>query len=112
MRPTFMLLKATFFIMYLNIFIQMRWVRIASWAGLITSTVLHVIYSIWAFAVATPSTGLYYVKYGRTLSIPTAAFGLVIDVWILAIPVGALWGLNMTVGKKWKVVAIFTGGAM
>jgi hypothetical protein len=98
--------------MYLNIFGQMRWVRYASWTGIIFSTVIYVAYAIPAWIVATPSNGNYYVKWGRTLAIPTAAFGTVIDVWILAIPVGAMWGMKMSRWKKWKVVAMFTGGAM
>ncbi|KAF2873876.1 hypothetical protein BDV95DRAFT_605345 [Massariosphaeria phaeospora] len=109
-RPIFLFLKATFFIMYLELFGRLRWVRFASWTGLFVSTVLHLVYSVWSFAVANPRSGAYFVKATKTIGIPSAAFGLVIDVWLFAIPAVAIWGLNMEAGKKWKLNVMFMGG--
>lgn len=105
---TYGFLKATFFILYLQLFYQLRWMRVGASVGLAVNAVTYV-----GFTVAT----LYLfvrrdiVVYGG-VAIPLAAWGVVSDVVVLLMPIVAVVRLRVERRKKVGAVCIFLSGLM
>lgn len=116
----FGLVKLTIWLTYIEIFASMRWVRISCYIG-------AAITSLWYFPVAiatlvwtTPPHGENFVYSivsdgiftTRKLTIPIAAVGLAIDVFLFVIPLLAVSKLHMATKKKLGVGLIFATGAL
>ena len=41
-----------------------------------------------------------------------SAVGFAIDLYILILPIGGLWGLRLTTGRKVRVILVFMTGAL
>ncbi|TGO45182.1 hypothetical protein BOTNAR_0691g00030 [Botryotinia narcissicola] len=116
----FGLVKLTIWLTYIEIFTSMRWVRICCYIG-------AAITSLWYFPVAiatlvwtTPPHGENFVYSlvsdgiftTQKLTIPIAAVGLAIDVFLFVIPLLAVSKLQMATKKKLGVGLIFATGAL
>lgn len=116
----FGLVKLTIWLTYIEIFTSMRWVRVCCYVG-------AAITSIWYFPVViatlvwtTPPRGKNFVYSlisdgiftTQKLTIPIAAVGLAIDVFLFAIPLLAVSKLHMATKKKLGVALIFATGAL
>ncbi|KAF7911959.1 uncharacterized protein EAE98_011716 [Botrytis deweyae] len=116
----FGLVKLTIWLTYIEIFTSMRWVRICCYIG-------AAITSLWYFPVAiatlvwtTPPHGENFVYSlisdgiftTQKLTIPIAAVGLAIDVFLFVIPLLAVSKLHMATKKKLGVGLIFATGAL
>jgi hypothetical protein len=105
---TYGFLKATFFILYLQLFYQLRWMRISATLGLCVS--------VAAYTTFTAAT-LYLlirrniVAYGM-VAVPISAFGLASDITILVLPIIAVANLKVPRRKKFAAVLIFLSGLM
>jgi hypothetical protein len=105
---TYGFMKSTFFILYLQLFYQLRWMRISATIGLCVSVAAYI-----AFTAAT----LYLfimnniVAYGM-VAIPISAFGLASDITILILPIIAVANLNVSRRKKFAAVLIFLSGLL
>lgn len=105
---TYGFLKATFFILYLQLFYQLRWMRIGATVGLVVSVVAYT-----AFTVATLYLSVLrnIVVYGM-VAIPISAFGLASDTTILLLPIIAVADLNISRRQKVGAVLIFLSGLL
>lgn len=105
---TYGFLKATFFILYLQLFYQLRWMRISAIVGLCISVAAYT-----AFTIATVYLFIMrrLVAYGM-VAIPISAFGLASDITILLLPIIAVAGLNVSRRKKFGAVLIFLSGLL
>jgi hypothetical protein len=116
LAPVFLFLKSTFFILYLTLFAQLRWARICSWIGLIATTLSYTVFTIHSFALATPRKGQTWVSASQykplNLSTPQSILGLVIDLYILVIPVIGVSTLQLSWKRKIGVLLIFLSGIM
>ncbi|KAF7886491.1 uncharacterized protein EAF01_011169 [Botrytis porri] len=116
----FGLVKLTIWLTYIEIFTSMRWVRICCYIG-------AAITSLWYFPVViatlvwtTPPRGENFVYSlisdgiftTRKLTIPIAAVGLALDVFLFIIPLLAVSKLHMATKKKLGVALIFATGAL
>lgn len=116
----FLWLKSTFFILYLQLFAQYKHLRILSWSGLGVCFGVYTGFTIAIFYYATPSRGSTWfahqtsenMKKDLALSVPQSIFGLVIDLWILLIPILGVVGLKMSLRRKIGVLLIFLSGIM
>ncbi|MCJ1243743.1 hypothetical protein MMC30_000940 [Trapelia coarctata] len=109
--------KVTFFLMYLDIFKPMRWMRISSAIGTITTAAFYVGIIISNLVISTPSHGESWaevsIKAGSlVLSVPQAAVGLAIDLYILFLPMIAISKLQLNPRRKVGVNLIFMSGAL
>ncbi|OJJ98505.1 hypothetical protein ASPACDRAFT_1857760 [Aspergillus aculeatus ATCC 16872] len=110
--------KTTFLLMYLDLFKPFRWQRYAIYFGLLVN---------WGFYIAIAVATLYYTSPapGQSwqesflsprytgmvpLMIPIAVGNLVLDVYILILPMLSIWRLQMGRKKKFGVAAIFATG--
>lgn len=108
--------KVTFFLMYLDIFKPMRWMRISSSIGAITTAVFYIGIIIANLVISTPSHGETWaevsIKAGAlVLSVPQAAVGLAIDLYILFLPMIAISKLQLNPRRKLGVNLVFMSGA-
>lgn len=117
---TFLFLKATFFILYLQLFDTVKWLRFCSWVGLIFSSITYTIFTVLVFVWATPKPGESWLAHQTSadmhkelkLSVPQSIVGLVIDLYILIIPIIGVYDLTMTTKRKIGVMLIFLSGLM
>lgn len=112
--------KTTFFLLYLDMFRTIRWQRYAIYFGLFIN---------WGFYVAVLIATLYYIspapgqswqasfvsaRYNHSLiiSIPIAVGSLVLDLYILLLPMAPIWNLQLKLNKRLGVMAVFATGLM
>lgn len=117
--PALGLIKCSFFIQYYQIFRPLRWVRISVWIGATISAVFYVAVTVTAFVMESPWPGesllegvlsWHYLKFSQ-FSIPTGVIGILVDWYLLILPIPAVWNLKMSISKKLGVLIIFmTGG--
>ena len=112
------LAKMTFFLMYLQIFWPFKWLRLCVYLGATLTVLFYLgveifwLYSMtprkggtWAAMAASPSEFKTLV-----LSVPIAAVGLGIDVYLLVLPVTAVMQLQLPTRRKIGVILIFMTG--
>ncbi|MCJ1437582.1 hypothetical protein MMC27_006969 [Xylographa pallens] len=110
--------KATFFFMYLSIFGPLLWMRISARLGLLVNTGFYVAVLVANMIFSTPRPGQSWQEAvvseqgTLALSIPQAVGGLIIDLFILALPIIAVSKLQLPRQRKIGVILIFMSGAL
>lgn len=117
--PALGLIKSSLFIQYYLLFRPLRWIRICVWIGATVSIAFYVAVSITAFILNSPWPGesllqgilsWHYIKFAN-FSIPTGVIGMLVDWYLLILPVPAVLALQMSMAKKAGVLIVFmTGG--
>ena len=111
-------IKVTFFIMYLNIFGQWRWMRIAATVGGIITTVFYVAITATMLALLTPRRHEKWLEYtfyqlqqvvivAMRLRAAQSAAGVAIDLYVLILPIIGVSKLQMPFTRKLGVAIIF-----
>lgn len=118
--PALGLIKSTLFIQYYALFWPLRWVRISVWIGATLSTVYYAAISIVAFVLASPWPGesmlegilsWHSTAYAR-FSTTTFVIGMLVDIYLLVLPIKAVSTLRMRTRKKIGVVVVFLTGTL
>ena len=107
--------KVTFFIMYLGIFGQWRWMRIAATLGGIVTAVFYTSMTASIFALVTPprheSWAAHQSSRGESFNVKLAqaqsAVGILIDLFVLVLPVIGVSKLQMPLRRKIGVAIVF-----
>jgi hypothetical protein len=114
--PTYGFLKCTFFILYLQLFYQLRWMRVCSIIGLVFTGGLYTAFTILRFYYSTPRPGELFKPHDtqRTTNTlwPISIVGLILDVVILILPIMAVARLQTSLKKKFAAILVFLTGAM
>jgi hypothetical protein len=108
---TLVFLKASFFILYLELFSSLRWARISSLLGLCAIFIIHTSLAAYSFAIASPQHWAWAPKSGP-IALPAAVLGAIVDWCILLIPVIAILRLE-AISRRRKIGAMLiflTGG--
>ena len=89
------------------------------WIGVTISAVFYVAGSITALVLNSPWPGesflegllsWHYLAFSQ-FSIPTGVIGMLVDWYLLILPIPAVWTLQMSTSKKLGVLIVFmTGG--
>ncbi|KAJ5769055.1 hypothetical protein N7520_003614 [Penicillium odoratum] len=112
--------KTTFFLIYLDMFRTVLWQRYAIYFGLFVN---------WAFYISVFIATLYYIspapgqswqasfvsnRYNESLhiSIPIAVGSLILDIYLLLLPMAPIWNLQLKMSKKLGVMAVFATGVV
>ena len=97
----------------------MRWLRIAVYIGASITCAFYGAVTIAGFVFLTPrnsSVAAWEIgpeeEKSIQLSIPTGAFGIAIDTFLLLLPVPAVLKLNMPTKRKLGVLLIFLTGLL
>ena len=121
MCPILMVVKLTFFLLYLETFRPMRWLRLSVYVGTVSLTLFYGAYSIGLFVIATPTSGQTWQVHtfssiersnAYTAVIYLAAGGLGFDLYLLALPIGAIMQLQLPLRRKVGVTLIFMTGIL
>lgn len=120
LSPTFLFIKITFFITYGHIFGPMRWMRICALLGGIFTTLFYIAMTVCFFIVVTPHRGQTWLSNTSTqreelnlhFGVPSSAVGLVIDIYLLVLPIVAVSKLQMAPHRKLGIILIFTTGLL
>ena len=114
--PAMLFTKVTFFIMYLDIFRPMRWLRIGAIIGGLVTAIFYAIITICALIFTTPGrheSWLEHVIYSHgyhvdvNFGVPQSSVGLTIDLYILILPILGVSKLQMPTRRKVAVMLIF-----
>ena len=89
------------------------------WIGATISVTFYVVATITAFVLESPWPGeslledilsWHYIKFAQ-FSIPTGVIGMLVDWYLLMLPIPAVLTLQMSTAKKFGILIIFmTGG--
>ena len=118
--PSLWLTKGTFCLLYLQLFRPMRWLRLNIYIG---ATVLTVFY--WGFLVAWivfawrrpgETWGELFLSsrsaHSTKLNIPIAVGGMIADVWLLILPLVAVYSLQLHKTRRVALNVMFSTGLM
>lgn len=116
---TFLFIKCSFFILYLQIFSAIRWLRICSYIGLaVTITTYLTCMTIFIVIWGPPKGGeswfpnRLFVSTSELLRLSgsQASLGLIIDVYILTLPIIGVKNLRINRKKKIGIILTFLSG--
>ena len=107
--------KVTFFIMYLSIFGQWRWMRIAATVGGVITVAFYTSMTACIFAFTTPKRHetweAHQLTRGERLDArfgpAQSGVGLLIDLYVLLLPIIGVSKLQMPFRRKLGVTIIF-----
>ncbi|KAF2867719.1 hypothetical protein BDV95DRAFT_610622 [Massariosphaeria phaeospora] len=104
-------LKATFFILYLQIFGAIHWVRLACWISLVFIAISHIAIGIFNFVIANPYRRGVWQTHLIEVESRAIYVGLIIDVVIFLIPIIVIMGIkNMPTSRKIGILLLFATG--
>ena len=106
--------------MYLHIFKILRWFRICSYMGGAITTAFYISTTVAPLILGTPRHGetwtdLPFAKdttISITVPVVTSSFGVVIDLFILLLPIIAVMPLQLPMRRKIGVVCVFMTGLL
>ena len=118
--PTMFFIKVSFFIMYLDVFHLMRWLRISAYIGSIVTALFYGVMTVCMFIFATPAPHQTWVEHTTTenqeltldLSPIQSYGGLAIDLYILILPILGVTRLQMSPRRKAGVILVFLSAIM
>ncbi|KAK7948806.1 uncharacterized protein PG986_009692 [Apiospora aurea] len=120
-----MFIKAAILAMYIRIFLPSKGAKSMLWMGIVLSTLFHIAAIAVYLATCFPrpeykaTGGWFSPQYSeRTyrvsgyLAASTGIIGTAIDFYILIVPMGFLWTLQMSLKRKLAVSGVFATGAI
>lgn len=113
-------IKVTFFLLYLQLFGPMRWLRICAYIGAVFTVIFYFGMAVTQLIFSTPRHGETLLSHQNThneylaiaMSVPQSAVGLAIDLYILILPIIAVSQLQLPIRKKVGVMLIFMTGLL
>lgn len=110
----------TILLMYHEIFRPIRWVRIAVYFSSVIIVGFYGAVMIALFVYSTPRPGRTWQEAAIdgtltdsiSLSVPTGVVGLVTDIWLVVLPLPAVFALQMPMLRKLGVSCVFMTGIL
>ena len=117
--PALGFIKSSLFIQYYLLFRPLRWIRVSVWIGAAVAVTFYITVTVVGFVLLSAwpgESGLeaflswHYTKFAQFF-IPTGVIGMLVDWYLLILPIPAVWALHMPTAKKLGVLIVFmTGG--
>ncbi|KAK2615796.1 hypothetical protein N8I77_002523 [Diaporthe amygdali] len=116
-----MFFKLTLLVLYLRLFSPIRWAYWLIWAGIASITVVYTALSIFILSNCVPrksQTWHYTTYYGSCTmaqsqnSLVNGVFGLISDLYILAIPLWLVSHLSLPLNRKLGAMSVFLTGLL
>ncbi|KAI0186878.1 hypothetical protein EV127DRAFT_410828 [Xylaria flabelliformis] len=112
--------KSSFFLMYLQLFGPLRWLRTGVYVGMIVNWLFYTIVVIASFIYQVPNPGQTWQegfmnkRYQQSFNwtIPIASGSLILDTYILILPIIAILNLQLKITKKLGAIAVFATGLL
>lgn len=117
------MIKLSLFLLLLEVFGTLRWLRLMVFAGIIVTGLAYFSIMVAMAALCSPRHGYSKVDYFSAMSAPKCArndfvntwpaiFNILSDLYLLVLPLPAVWGLRLPTRKKVGISAIFLTGIM
>ncbi|MCJ1466366.1 hypothetical protein MMC07_004985 [Pseudocyphellaria aurata] len=121
--PCIWLIKLALFVLYLEIFGLLLWLRYLVLTGAFVSGAFYIASMIGFIVMCGPKDGQSQLSYLKALAGPectratqlgnaVGVFNVVSDIYLILIPLPAVWSLQMPLRKKVGASAIFLTGLM
>ncbi|KAF7954364.1 hypothetical protein EAE96_005488 [Botrytis aclada] len=112
--------KLSLFLIYLEIFVGLQWMKVCVYIGATLSSLFYLAITVVQFYLATPFNGETWRSHivsartlkGITFSVPTAAVGLAIDVYLFILPFIAVIRLHLPMRKRIPAMMMFSVGLL
>lgn len=112
--------KVTFFLLYLQLFRPMRWLKTCAYIGAVFTVMFYLGMTVAQLTFSTPRHGETWLSHQVThnenlalaMSVPQSVVGLAIDLYILILPIIAVSQLQLAPRKKVGVMLIFMTGLL
>lgn len=116
--PFVWLIKLSLFLMYLRLFEVLKWFKRLVWAGILCTGLFYISTSVAKIVLCAPRGGETYViafskaQCGSTKQIGVVAgvFNIISDLYLLLIPMPAVWNLNTSKRNRLGILACFLTG--
>ncbi|KAA8569705.1 hypothetical protein EYC84_001292 [Monilinia fructicola] len=116
--PTLLLTKVTLFFLYLELFQPFKWMRICVYTGVAVTTIFYLATGILMIVWSSPRRGETWQthlftdeqQYAQIYASPFSAVGLVIDLYLLVLPLKAVYDLYLPLKRKLAVGVVFLTG--
>lgn len=116
--PAMVFTKLTVFLMYLQLFRPFKFLRICVYIGATITILLYGAAEICFMVFLTPKKGQSFAFVANTtrpfkagdLSIPIAAVGLGLDIYLLILPISVVVQLHLPTRRRIGVILIFLIG--
>jgi hypothetical protein len=118
--PSLWASKATIFALYIQLFGKTNpWLRWTSYIAIIVTFCFYWSCIPLAAVYCVPRTGhgwemslMASCGHLAIIALLIGAIGLATDLFILALPVSIVWGLNLSPRRKYNVLLVFLAGAL
>ena len=116
--PAMAFIKLTFYLMYLQIFRPLKWLRMCIYVGATVTTAFYLATEIYWLVAITPRKGQSFVSAAMSsaqlrslvLSVPVSCVELATDLYLLVLPITAVLQLQLPTRRKVGVILIFLTG--
>ena len=121
--PSMWLIKLSLFVLYLEVFGLLKWLRYSAYAGMVLTGIAYFVIMIRFIVLCEPTNGHSRSAYLSVLTSPkcTSTHALILwqgilnvvsDLYLIALPFPALWSMQMPLRKKLGVAAVISTGLM
>ena len=117
------MIKLSLFLLYLEIFGRLHWLRLLVYYGILVTGLVYLGIMIAMAAYCAPKNGYTKFDYLSAIAADKCArndylntwpglFNILSDFYLLILPLPAVWGLQLPTRKKIGVCAMFLTGFM
>ena len=118
--PTLLLVKLSFYLLYLQLFHPKIYLRWSIYVGALLTTAFYFAATIAQLAIATPSRKETFVdkltprtlKALNNISTALGVFGVISDLYIFVLPIIGVWQLKLGARQKIGVILVFLTGSL
>lgn len=121
--PCMWFIKLALFVLYLEVFGRLRWLRYLVFAGIIINGLFSVAAMIAFIVMCSPRNGQSQFSYisalasplctrSRPLAVALGVANVISDLYLILIPLPAVWSLHLSFGRKIGLSAMFFTGLM
>lgn len=121
--PCIWFVKLSLFVLYVQVFHPLRWLRYCAYAGVVSTGLSYWVVSIIYLAMCVPRDGTSQGDYFMALVSPrcqnvnplqvaNGVVSLVSDLYLVILPLPAVWKLQLPLHRKLALSAMFFTGAM
>lgn len=121
--PCMWFIKLALFVLYLEVFGRLRWLRYLVFAGIIINGLFSIASMVAFIVMCGPKNGQSQFSYisalaspmctrSRSLVIILGVVNVISDLYLILIPLPAVWSLQLSFRKKIGLSAMFFTGSM
>lgn len=119
--PFIWFIKLSLFVLYIEVFGLLQWLRYSAYTGVILTGCFYFATMVAIIVLCEPTNGMSQLAYASAQASPKCSqsymvvlaqgiINVISDLYLIALPVPALWSLQMPLRRKLGVVAVISTG--